>query len=249
MVMVLGKGGGEKSFLSLSARGRVSTRINWKTENINIIIKQYKNIKIINLFFFIKTIVAKKCGEHVIAHFSARSFSGKIRPMEIKIEKLTFQDLDLFWQVFSKVLQTDFPGYTKAVVDYFLNKAYTRANFNYWLSTDWKIVLAAKAEAGIIGFAVLDKPYGGVCFCRWLGVLAEFRNQGVGKKLIEAWLNYAKNSGCHKAEVASQPEAKDFYKKCNLDLEGKRKLSYFGIDQYIFGRVINQPRDMIMTAG
>ena len=192
--------------------------------------------------------------------------------MEIKIEKLTFQDLDLFWQVFSKVLQTDFPGYTKAVVDYFLNKAYTRANFNYWLSTDWKIVLAAKTEghpkallpekgptastfrhvgfrAGIIGFAVLDKPYGGVCFCRWLGVLAEFRNQGVGKKLIEAWLNYAKNSGCHKAEVASQPEAKDFYKKCNLDLEGKRKLSYFGIDQYIFGRVINQPRDMIMTAG
>lgn len=167
--------------------------------------------------------------------------------MAVKIEKLQVQELDSFWPVFSQVLESGFPGYTKAVIDYFLTKVYTRKAFHYWLSTGWKIVLLAKSGNRIIGFAVLDKPYGGVCFCRWLGVIKDFRNKGAGKKLIEAWINYAKNYGCHKVEIASQPGAKEFYKKCQLKLEGKRQLSYFGIDQFIFGKVIGKPDDLVMT--
>lgn len=167
--------------------------------------------------------------------------------MEIKIEKLQPRDLDAFWQVFSQVLRSDFPGYTKAVINYFLNRIYTKKAFNYWLLSSWKIVLVAKLEERIVGFAVLDKPYGGVCFCRWLGILKGFRNKGIGKRLIKEWINYATSLGCHKVELASQPEAKDFYKKCNLDLEGKRQMSYFGIDQFIFGKVIGKPKDEAMT--
>jgi ribosomal protein S18 acetylase RimI-like enzyme len=177
--------------------------------------------------------------------------------MEVKIEKLETKDLNEFWEVFSQILQNDFPGYTKAVVDYFLTKVYTKINFNHWLTTGWKIVLIAKnakEEAKdaknkdkIVGFAVLDKPYGGVCFCRWLGVLPEFRKKSLGKRLIDEWVNFAKNYGCHKVEISSQPKARDFYQKVGLNLEGRRELSYFGIDQYIFGKVIGQPDDGVMT--
>jgi len=167
--------------------------------------------------------------------------------MEIEIEKLQVKDLNEFWEVFPQILEKDFPGYTKAVVDYFLNKVYTKINFNHWLTTGWKIVLIAKLNGKIVGFAVLDKPYGGVCFCRWLGVLEELRKKGVGKRLIEEWISFAKNHGCHKVEIASQPIAKDFYEKIGLVLEGKRELSYFGIGQYIFGKVIGQPDDEAMT--
>ena len=176
-----------------------------------------------------------------------KSLYGKIRLVKIKIESLRREELSSFWAVFAKLLQNDFPGYSKAVVDYFLNKTYSQKNFDYWLSTGWKIILVAKLRNKIVGFAVLDKPYGGVCFCRWLGVLKGFRNRGVGKKLIEKWISCAKNYGCHKVEVASQPEARGFYKKCNLNLEGERKLSYFGINQYIFGRIIGYPSDIVMT--
>ena len=172
---------------------------------------------------------------------------GKIKSMEIKIDKLQIKDLDEFWEVFSQVMRKDFPGYTKAVVDYFLNKIYTKYNFSHWLNVNWKSIFTAKFDNKIIGFAVLDKPYGGVCFCRWLGVLTEFRNKGVGKELIEKWINYAKDYGCHKIEVSSQPEASVFYKKVGLKLEGKRKLSYFGIDQYIFGKVIGEPNNMAIV--
>lgn len=167
--------------------------------------------------------------------------------MEVKIEKLQKEDLDKFWEVFVQVLKKDFPGYTKAVTDYFINKIYTKTVFNHWLSTGWKIGLLAKSGRRISGFSVLDKPYGGVCFCRWLGVLPEFRKKGIGRGLIRNFISYAKNYGCHKVEIASQFGSKEFYEKCGLILEGKRICSYFGIDQFIFGKQIGRPKDEVMT--
>lgn len=175
--------------------------------------------------------------------------------MEIIIERLQLAELDSFFQIFSELLQKDFPVYSKAVINYFLIKTYSKSAYHYWLTTGWKIVLIAKnADAKdaknrgeIIGFAVIDKPYGGVCFLRWLGVLEQFRHQGAGEKLINTWISYAKNYGCHKVELASQPEAKDFYQKCGLNLEGERQFSYFGINQPIFGKVIGRPSDLVMT--
>jgi len=166
--------------------------------------------------------------------------------IETKIERLTYNDLEPFFIVFNFLLKHDFPGYTPAVVNYFLEKVYTKTAFNYWLNSGWKIVFIAKFDQKIAGFAVIDKPYGGVCFCRWLGVLPEYRNKKIGKKLIEKWIDYARDYGCHKVEIASQPEAKGFYQKCGLDLEGKRILSYFGIDQFIFGKAIGRPSDLAM---
>ncbi|PIS09133.1 hypothetical protein COT75_03110 [Candidatus Beckwithbacteria bacterium CG10_big_fil_rev_8_21_14_0_10_34_10] len=167
--------------------------------------------------------------------------------MTVRIEKLIYKDFEEFYKLYSLTLENDFPGYTKPVIDYFLNKIYTREALINWLSSGWKIVFIAKNQEKILGFAMLDKPYGGVCFCRWLGVLKKARKKGIGKKLINAWLDFSKSYGCHKVEIASQPESREFYEKCNLELEGKRNLSYFGINQYIFGKTIGQPDDEVMT--
>ncbi len=167
--------------------------------------------------------------------------------MGIKVEKLLLKDLDQFWELFSQTIRNDFPGYSQQAIAYFLTRMYSQYNFQQWLMTGWKIILAARVERLMVGFAVLDKPYGGVCFLRWLGVRPEYRKKGVGKKLISEWEKYSRGDGCHKIEAASQSEAKKFYQKAGLKLEGKRRQSYFGIDQYIFGKVIGRPDDAIMT--
>ena len=166
---------------------------------------------------------------------------------KIIIDKLQFGEVNEFFQVFSQIISNDFPGYSKAVIDYFLTQVYTINNFQQWLLTGWKIVLLAKQEALIVGFAVLDRPYGGVCFCRWVGVLPEYRKKGIGRELMREWEEFGRECGCHKLEVAGQPTAKKFYQKAGLKLEGKRKLSYFGIDQFIFGKVIGEPKDEVMA--
>lgn len=168
--------------------------------------------------------------------------------MQFNINILTLPGINIFWPVFSEVLKYQFPGYSETVVKYLLEKIYTLYAFEYWLKIGEKTIIAAYDRDKIVGFAVIDRAYGGVSFCRWLGVLPEFQRKGIGKKLINEWTNIAINSGCHKIEVASQPEAKDFYQKSGLKLEGKRELSYFGIDQYIFGKVIGKPNDLVMTS-
>jgi GNAT superfamily N-acetyltransferase len=101
-----------------------------------------------------------------------------------------------------------------------------------------KFIFVPKVDNQIVGFAVVDEPYGGVSLLRWLGVRKEFQKHGIGSALIHNWIDLARQQHCHKAEVAAQPEAKEFYAKMGLELEGHRKKSYFGIDQYIFGKVL-----------
>jgi GNAT superfamily N-acetyltransferase len=165
----------------------------------------------------------------------------------VQIDVLSQIEVSRFWPVFQHVLRTQFPGYTPAVTEYLLTKMYTPESFRYWLRNEYKTICSAKQDDQIVGFAIIDAPYGGVSFCRWLGVLEDHQQKGIGTDLVHKWINLAKSQGCHKIEVAGQPEAKQFYEKMGLELEGYRKKSYFGIDQYIFGKVLGQPDDKVMT--
>ena len=157
--------------------------------------------------------------------------------MEFTYSKLALLDLHEFWLLFKEVLETEFPGYSPETVRLFLEKLYTEYSFKYYLENNQKTIILARYSKEIIGFAVIDEPYGGVSLLRWLGIKKEYQKKGVGTELIKQWLKVAKEQNAHKGEVAAQPTAKEFYEKAGLELEGHRKKSYFGIDQYLFGKV------------
>lgn len=161
--------------------------------------------------------------------------------MEIEIEKLSYQDIETFCKVFYSVLEKEFPGYDHKIINYFKNYAYTPGHFRYWISEEQKTILIARKNGQIAGFAVIDGQYGGVSLCRWLGILPQYQKQGIGKQLMYMWEKIANAQSCHKLELAAQESAKGFYEKAGLKLEGKRELSYFGVSQFIFGKVIAKP--------
>ena len=165
--------------------------------------------------------------------------------MSVKI--LSQQDVDKFYPVYSSVLKTEFPGYSSDVINYLLNRIYTPASLKFWIQKNEKFIYAALHDDQIVGFALIDLPYGGVSFCRWLGVVTQYQKQGCGTELIAAGQKHACAYHAHKMEVASQPEAKEFYEKIGFIFEGLRKSSYFGIDQYLFGKIIAQPNSTNMT--
>lgn len=167
--------------------------------------------------------------------------------MEHTVSPINFRDVPEFFAVFRTVLETGFPIYGKKTVSYFTDKVYPAANFTYWIEHGMKVVYVVRSGGNIAGFAVIDEPYGGVSLLRWLGVLKEYRSRGIGSALIRTWLTLARMQGCHKAEVASQPDAKPFYEKMGLELEGMRKKSYFGSDQYVFGKLLGEPDEQVMT--
>ena len=166
-------------------------------------------------------------------------------PMNSKpfIHILKKNELDIFFSAFSHILTTEFTQYQKNVVRYLLDKIYSLDNYKYWLENNLKTILVARENDTIIGFTVIDEPYGGVSLCRWLGVSKSYQNKGIGSALVKKWLEFATSQGCHKAELAAVTSAKCCYEKAGLELEGLRKLSYFGIDQYIFGKIIGEVKE------
>lgn len=163
--------------------------------------------------------------------------------MKLEIVLLNKEAVGSFYPIFATTMKTVFTCYSPKIIDFFINKVYTPVNLIYWLNNNLKTVVIAKEGDKILGFAMIDQPYGGVSFCRWLGVLKKHQKKGIGRKLVQAWEKLAKSQSCHKIELASQPLARKFYEKVGLKLEGERKLSYFGTDQFIFGKIIGKPNE------
>ena len=141
------------------------------------------------------------------------------------VSKLTQNDITDFYDIFSQVIRSEFPGYTPKVVEYLLNKIYSRYAYEYWIRNNLKTVLIAKVNNEIVGFADIDNPYGGVSLLRWLGVKKKYQRAGIGSSLIKAWEDLARTQHAHKMELAAQPEAKAFYEKMGLKQEGMREKS------------------------
>lgn len=164
--------------------------------------------------------------------------------MKYTIETVSVHELSSFFKVFQEVLTHEFTQYQPHIIRYLLTSIYNLTNFTYWLENNLKIIFVAKNTDGtIVGFAVIDEPYGGVSLCRWLGIANTYQKKGIGKALVTKWLNLATSQKCHKVELAAVTSAKEFYKKAGLELEGLRKLSYFGADQYVFGKIIGKLND------
>ncbi len=158
----------------------------------------------------------------------------------IIIKQLQLKDLFDFYPSFKEIILNEFPYYHPKIRQYFVEKIYNLKTIKYWLETKQKIILVALIDNKIVGFAMIDLPYGGVSFLRWLGIKKDFQKKGIGKKLVEEWEKLASIWQCHKIELATYLTIVGFYEKLGFQKEGIRKLSYFGIDQFMMGKVINK---------
>jgi len=171
------------------------------------------------------------------------NFKGKAA-MKVKIEELALKDLDRFFKVFEEVIREGFPYYSKNLQDYFIEKDYSKKVFAKNLKEKKRAIFIALEGREIVGFLVVNKPYGGVSFAPWLGVKKEFRGKGIGGKLMSYWEKWAKRAGAHSLLLStSQIRKKDFYLKCGFKFFGTEKKTWFGLDHHKFGKLINKPNE------
>jgi len=168
--------------------------------------------------------------------------------MKVKVEALREEGVDEFFEVFEKVMRTTCGFYSKKVINYFLGRIYTKESFLKRLQEKVQVVFLGLIGGRISGFLVADSPYGGVAFCRWLGVLKEHQKKGVGKELVDEWIKWAKKNRCHRVQAASVLPAVRFYEKCGLKKEELTKKGYFGIDQYRIGKVVGEVDETSFTS-
>lgn len=163
----------------------------------------------------------------------------------MEIREVTKGEIDRFYLVFSSVLKEGFPEYSQKLVDFFLTKDFSQEVFKKDYCRQLTI-LSAIEEEKIVGFLVFDKLYGGVSYCNWLGVVKEYRGRGIGRQLMEKWEEAVLSAGGHKLLLLTQAEKnRVFYQKCGFNQEGFEKKSWFGLDSWIFGKVIETPKPKV----
>lgn len=88
-------------------------------------------------------------------------------------------------------------------------------NEQYALGVGACVNFAVKIDANYVALISLNFPYSKNCNIYWMGILKEFQGKGIGKLLMHASWNYAKQQGAHTmtVETLAPNEADENYLK------------------------------------
>jgi len=153
------------------------------------------------------------------------------------------KELEKFHQLFSQVLREGFPEYPSRLIEFFINNDFSFENLKKQLEKKEITILMDEEVNGLLGFLLYEKPYGGVSYCAWVGVLKGVRGKGIGRKLMEEWEKQILALGGHKLMLLTQSQInRNIFPRYGFKEEGCEEKSWFGLDAWIFGKIINEPK-------
>jgi GNAT superfamily N-acetyltransferase len=163
--------------------------------------------------------------------------------MKAQIRKIEKNEIDIFFDVFSKCIKTQFPEYSINKIRYFLSKMWSKKEYRKCFADKARFILGAWIDRRLVGILDAKMPVGGVSRCVWLMVELDFQGQGVGKKLLDEWERIVKIKGAHSLYLDADNRNVPFYKKVGFSKIGFWKKSWFGNDMYLFAKTIQEPRE------
>ncbi len=163
---------------------------------------------------------------------------------QITIRKLCLTDLDIFYSLFSTLVNSQFSEYTTFVKKFMLTskKAWNRNVYKTRLTRKNRLILGAFVNKELVGILEATHPEFGVSFCSWLMVEPNMHKKGVGKKLIQNWEEIMKKKGVHSLYLNADNRNLEYYKKLGFTLVGIYKKAWFGLDTLYFAKQIQEPR-------
>ena len=153
------------------------------------------------------------------------------------IRQLEKADFEEFQKIFTKVTYEEFPEYTDRTRQYFGNEEYVKQQF------DGNIVLGAFNNNTLVGFLVANKPFGGILFIPWIAVLKEYQRKGIGKLLLQEIEKIALDKGAHSIHLETYERDLEYYKHRGYIEYGYDKNSYFGADEYLMKKELQEPKE------
>jgi len=162
---------------------------------------------------------------------------------KIIIDKVGEKNLDEFFKVFSRLIQSEMLEYSERTRKYFYtnNRAMNKKVLK-WKLGKGDIVLSATLKK-MVGILIADRPFGGISIGHWLVVDRQFQMIGIGRSLLLEWEKISKDDGAHGLRLETDKRNIDFYKKMGFSLVGLDKRGEFGTDNYIMKKVIQTPKE------
>jgi len=104
-----------------------------------------------------------------------------------------------------------------------------------------RITLVAEENHAIVGFALGRTDKSGLSWLSFMGVRPTHRRQGIGHKLVQAYLTESKVKGAHKVSLNTAPDLKPavkLYVDMGFMFEGLMKRHRYGVDLIIFSKFL-----------
>lgn len=169
-------------------------------------------------------------------------FEQSLYPTKM-VRFLEEKELSKFHKLFSTILKEGFPEYPVSLIDFFINKDFSIDSLVKMISKKEISILIDEEVSGFIGFLIFEKMYGGVSYGSWIGVLKETRGKGIGRKLVEEWEKQILIEGGHKLMMLTQSKTnREIFPKWGFKEEGCEEKSWFGLDAWTFGKIIDEPK-------
>lgn len=157
----------------------------------------------------------------------------------MRITALTAENLDSFYELFSVIMNTEFPEFHKNDIYTFVNVLHKKENFSRPEYQRIYEVIIAIEENNVIGFIIAIKSVTGVSNLAWMGVEKTFRMKGVGSSLLAYYEKIADNLGYHLLELNTIKGKEDFYIKNGYYVVGVREDGHYHIDNVIMNKRVN----------
>lgn len=163
----------------------------------------------------------------------------------VTIKRITPEDLDVFFDLFSGLVKTQFNEYSDKTKEFMVThkKAWSKETYKRLISDTTRILLGAWKSRKLVGILDAEIMIGGVSLCTWLIVDPGFQRKGVGKKLLKSWEHLVRKEGIHSLFLYSSKHVIPFYKKMGFEVSGLHKKGWFGSDEYILTKLIQEPKE------
>ncbi len=165
--------------------------------------------------------------------------------MEFTIKPIQLSQLETFYNLFQKVLTSEFPEYSENLLNIWMTKDryWSKNKYKKAVQENSKILLGAFQGEEIIGLLHADKPYGGVSFCVWLMVDPNFQGKGIGTQLIKEWeVQVLENKG-HMQMLTADKRNIEYYKSLGFKQTQYLEKGWFGQNEYTMTKLIAEPSE------
>lgn len=161
----------------------------------------------------------------------------------MKIRRISENEVAEYYRLFLQVLKDGFPEYSSDLIKFLAEKDFSETVIKDKITKKESMIWVADEDGKLVGFLMADKLYGGVGYCSWLGVVEKMRGRGISKMLLREWEKEVIKLGGHKLILLTQSQKnRGFYQKCGFKQEGFEEKSWFGLDCWLFGKVIGEPK-------
>lgn len=161
--------------------------------------------------------------------------------MEIKIQiidKNSEEEMRGIFEVYKKTILENYPEYSRSTREYL-----AREDKIEEIVKNAGIILGAYLWGKLVGYIISRKVWGGVGYCEVLGVLNEYQRKGIGTRLVKEYERISFDQGAHGLYLESDVKNLEFYKKQGYSVLYLDKKGYFGTDNYVMKKILQEPKE------